>query len=229
MLNVPDALPMLVRRHRAHDRVLDARGSPSRCRRRRSSAAGSAASRRMPGRRSARSSRCRRPGAAGRRPTNGRSPIRSDQRPGDRRDDEQRRGPRQQPQPGVERAVVPARSAGTGHEEHGAEQRRDRKKIAALPAENGRERNSRIGSIGSGARRSQSTNATASSTPDGQRRDHLGAAPAGRVAAHQPPHDPERGAGDQRQAGDVEARSAAVALLDRASARAGSPTARSGR
>ena len=64
-----------------------------------------------------------------------------------------------------------------------------RKKIAALPDENGREANSPIGSIGSAARRSHSTNATASSAPDGQRRDHLDAAPAGRVAAHEPPND----------------------------------------
>ncbi len=41
----------------------------------------------------------------------------------------------------------------------------DRKKIAALPDENGREANSPIGSIGSAARRSHSTNATASSAP----------------------------------------------------------------
>jgi hypothetical protein len=39
------------------------------------------------------------------------------------------------------------------------------KKIAALPAENGRERNRRIGSIGSRARSSQATNASASSSP----------------------------------------------------------------
>src|SRR6266851_5643964 len=40
-----------------------------------------------------------------------------------------------------------------------------RKKIAALPAEKARERNSRIGSIGARARISHATNATASSAP----------------------------------------------------------------
>ena len=40
-----------------------------------------------------------------------------------------------------------------------------RKKIAALPDENGRDANRPSGSIGSAARRSHSTNATASSTP----------------------------------------------------------------
>ena len=65
------------------------------------------------------------------------------------------------------------------------------KKAAALPAENARARKKRIGSIGARARSSQATNAATSSAPPAQRADHLGAAPAGQVAAHEPPDEPE--------------------------------------
>ena len=63
------------------------------------------------------------------------------------------------------------------------------KKIAALPAEKARERKKPIGSIGSGARSSQATKARDEQRAGQQRAEHLGAAPAGLVAAHEPPHD----------------------------------------
>ena len=65
-------------------------------------------------------------------------------------------------------------------------------KIAALPAEKARERKKRIGSIGARARSSQATNAASSATPPTSAPTHLGAAPAGAVAAHESPHEAER-------------------------------------
>ena len=78
------------------------------------------------------------------------------------------------------------------------------RKIAPLPTEKGRERNSRIGNIGAGARSSQATNAT--KRRDARRKRHHGleAAPADRVAAHKRPDDPVRAARDEREARDIE-------------------------
>src|SRR3954453_3680131 len=94
----------------------------------------------------------------------------------------------------------------------------NRQKPAALPAANARVRKSRGGSIGSAARRSRATKAGGTATPGGgaaptpgdeggeqrnaggERADDLGAGPAGGVAAHEPPHEAERGAGDEREA-----------------------------
>ena len=76
--------------------------------------------------------------------------------------------------------------------------------MAALPAEKARDPKKPIGSIGSLARSSQATKAATSSGADQQRAEHLGAAPAGLVAAHQPPHEAERAAGDEGEPADVE-------------------------
>src|SRR5260370_12243256 len=65
-----------------------------------------------------------------------------------------------------------------------------RKNIPALPAENGRERNSRIGSIGARGPQLPGHEPGGPQRPDGQRGAHLGPAPAGPVAAYQAPDDP---------------------------------------
>ena len=86
------------------------------------------------------------------------------------------------------------------------------KKIAALPAENARERKKRIGSIG--ARRAQ----LPGDEGDQQRRagdepaDDLGAAPAREVAAHEAPDEPEHAAGDEHEPAQVERGVGAEAL-----------------
>ena len=82
----------------------------------------------------------------------------------------------------------------------------DSRKLAALPAEKARDANSRGGSIGWRAAPLDDDERDQQRHPAGERADHLGAAPAGVVAAHQPPHDAERGAGDQHQARAVEPR-----------------------
>ena len=74
------------------------------------------------------------------------------------------------------------------------------RKIAALPAENAGERNSRSGSIGAAARRSQAANASRRRRPAGKRAYHLGAAPARRVSADQSPYQAQRRRRDQRPA-----------------------------
>ena len=129
------------------------------------------------------------------------------QRPGDRRDRDERRRPRQQPQPGFQRAVAEHRLEQLGEEEHRAEQRRegeeDRRVARPRTRASGR---SRAGSSARGRARSHATNAIASSDAGGQRADHLDAAPARLVAAHEAPDEPEGRAGDEREARDVEAR-----------------------
>ena len=114
VLNVPEALPISSGATALDDRVLGGRESPSRCPRRRAPAAGPAASRPGPAWRSGRSRPS--PPACSVSPAtiSGRSPIRSTSAPAIGRDDEQRRRPRQQPQPGAERPIARARSAGTG-------------------------------------------------------------------------------------------------------------------
>ncbi len=78
------------------------------------------------------------------------------------------------------------------------------KKIAALPAENPRERKSRIGSIGSRARRSQATK-TASSTPPAASEPITSRLPhPASLDAHEAPDDAERGRGDEHEPADVE-------------------------
>ncbi len=80
-----------------------------------------------------------------------------------------------------------------------------RKKIAALPAENDREANSRSGSIGAAARRSQATNPTSAASADDQRAERLGLvqpAVLPRTSAHTRPSEPARG---EHDAGQVEA------------------------
>ena len=84
--------------------------------------------------------------------------------------------------------------------------------MAALPAEKARERKKPMGSIGSRARSSQATKAAISTRAEDERAEHLGAAPAGLVAAHERPHEAEHAAGDQGEAADVEAGVGAVAL-----------------
>ena len=77
------------------------------------------------------------------------------------------------------------------------------KKIAALPAENARERKKPIGSIGWRARSSHATKAAMSTTP-GRTRGGPRGCPAGLVAAHEGPHEPQRAAAHQREAAEVE-------------------------
>ena len=90
----------------------------------------------------------------------GRSPMRSASAPGDRRDGQERRRPGQQPQAGLERAVAERGLQELGEEEHGAEQRREGEEDRGVAgARTTGRRNRRSGSIGSGARRSQATNA----------------------------------------------------------------------
>ena len=127
-----------------------------------------------------------------------------DELAGDRRDEEQRGGPRQQPQPGAERAVAEPRLQELRHEEHRAEQQPTAQKIAALPAENAREPKNRIGSIGFVVRSSKTTKATDERHAAEQRREHLRAGPAGGVGAHERPHDAEHAGADEREAGEVE-------------------------
>ena len=78
------------------------------------------------------------------------------------------------------------------------------KKIAALPAENARERNSDSGSIGARARASQATNAAASSTPAASDATTSGLPQPARLPRTSPHTMPERGAGHEREAADVE-------------------------
>ena len=109
-------------------------------------------------------------------------------------------GPRQQPQPGAEGVVAKRRSAGAGRRRTPPRTATpNTQKIAALPAENARERKKRIGSIGSRRAPLPGDEAATRSAPGGERADHLGAPPAGGVAAHEPPDDAERAGRDERR------------------------------
>ena len=68
------------------------------------------------------------------------------------------------------------------------------KKIAALPAENARERNSVIGSIGSRARSSQATNAADEQRAGGERPRTSGLPQPAALPRTSAPDDPERAA-----------------------------------
>ena len=76
--------------------------------------------------------------------------------------------------------------------------------MAALPAAKPRIRSSRGGSRGYAARRSQTANAASSTQAERRGAEHLAAGPAGGLAPHQGPDEPEHAAGEQRHAGHVE-------------------------
>ena len=86
------------------------------------------------------------------------------------------------------------------------------RKIAPLPAAKARERKKPSGTIGAGARHSQPTNSAEQRGAGGQGAGHLGAAPAGGVAAHQAPHHAEHAGRDERRAPGGRAAGGAVAL-----------------
>ena len=84
--------------------------------------------------------------------------------------------------------------------------------MTALTTVKPRLRNSDSGTIGSGVRACQATNATSSSAAADQAAQHLAAGPAVAVAADQAEHDAEQAGGDQHDAERVEPAGAAAAL-----------------
>ncbi len=101
-----------------------------------------------------------------------------------------------------------------GQEEHGAEQRGEHQEARAVA---GRER-ARSEQRGRQHRRARAAFPGHEAGQQGrarcERRDDFRAAPAGAVAAHEAPHDPECRAGDQREPRQVERILAARALRD---------------
>ena len=87
------------------------------------------------------------------------------------------------------------------------------RKTTMLPAEKPRMANRRIGSIGARARSSQRGERHGRRRARRERPGDLGAGPAGRAAAHQAPHQPERRAGAQRHAGQVQCGARPVTLI----------------
>ena len=162
---------------------------------RRRSAARSAARRPCPGVGDQRDpAHADRPAAASPPTMNGRSPNRSTSAPAIGATNEQRRRPRQQPQAGVERPVARApvcrnwakKNTALNSDANGEEHRRVAGRERARAEEPHRQH--RLAR----ARSSQATNAATQQRAGGERADHLGAAPAGGVAAHEPPDDAER-------------------------------------
>ena len=84
--------------------------------------------------------------------------------------------------------------------------------LAPFAAENPRDRNNRIGSIGSSARSSQRTNAASSDAPPISAVEHVGRGPAEGVGAHHGEHHSEQSGACEQHAGDVEAGGRTVAL-----------------
>ena len=80
------------------------------------------------------------------------------------------------------------------------------RKAAALPAANARERNSCIGSIGSRVRSSRATKPASSATPPASAASASTMPQPAALPRTSPHTSPERGARDQRQAGDVQSR-----------------------
>ena len=152
-----------------------------------------------------------------------------DQLARDRGDEEERRRPGQQPQAGAERAVAEPRLEELGHEEDGAEE-------AADGAEDRRVAG-REGARAEEAHRQHRRPRAQLDRDEGAEQDdrggegaeHLGAAPAGVVAAHQSPDEAEDAAADQRQPGQVERASRGRGSPGSGAAPAGSAPARSAR
>jgi hypothetical protein len=133
---------------------------------------------------------------------------------GERRDEEERRRPRQEADSGAERTVVLRRLEELRHEVDGPEQRRREEDGRGVCGREGaraehphrqhrRAAAQRAGDERSGEQRSEA-----------QRTDHLGAPPARLVPAYEPPDESECGGGREREPGDVERGVRPEALVD---------------